>query len=87
MLLNPSEPLHRTFLALIRTVHGINDDFDKDVKSQLPVTFPIANNENGEGGEFDGVPDPVGSKIWKARCIRFSNVILKYEWERVKHAE
>ena len=72
LLLNPGEPLHRTFMALIRTHYGIKGNkFDKDVNSQLGGTF--ANDENAEER--------------KARCIRVSNAILKYEWERVKHAE
>ena len=79
LFLNPSEPLHRTFLALVRALHGIKDDFDEDVKSGMPVIFP-KDQETGH-------PKPVSAEIWKARCIRISNVILKSEWERVKRAE
>ena len=87
LLLNPEERLHRTFLALIRTAHGINDEFDEDVKSNLPVTFQFENKGNGKEGESDDDPDSVSRNPWRARCIRLSNVILKYEWERVKYAE
>ena len=79
LLLNPGEPLHRTFLALARALHGIEDGFDDYAKSAMPAIFP-KDSETGD-------PIPVSPKIWKARCIRISNVILKSEWERVKHAE
>ena len=72
LLLNPGEPLHRTFLKLIRAHYGIDDKaFDKETKSQLDDT--LAKKDS--------------AREWKARCIRVSNVILKNEWERVKHAE
>ena len=87
LLLNPEERLHRAFLALIRTAHRINDEFDKDVKSNMPITFQIKKKGNGQDGESDDVPDSVSRNPWKASCIRLSNVILKYEWERVKYAE
>ena len=79
LLLNPGEPLHRTFLALVRSVHDIDDNNDEIVRLHLPDTFP----EEAEGQESEsGNPDE-----WRARMVRLSNVILKYEWERVKHAE
>ncbi|MYK40835.1 MAG: hypothetical protein F4049_11525 [Gemmatimonadetes bacterium] len=87
LLLNPEERFHRAFLALIRTAHRINDEFDKDVKLNMPVTFQIEKKGNGQDGESDDVPDSVSRNPWKASCIRLSNVILKYEWERVKYAE
>ena len=72
LMLNPGEALHRTFLALIRTLHEIDDnEFDEETRSQLGGTFA----------------EDVSADRLKARCIRVSNVILKYEWERVKHAE
>lgn len=76
LLLNPGEPLHRTFLKLIRAHYKIDDKafdeaLDKETKSQLDET--LAKKDS--------------AKEQKARCIRVSNVILKYEWERVKHAE
>ena len=80
LLLNPGEPLHRTFLTLVRTVHGIDDGFDKKVKSCLPDTF-APKKMDGKDSES------VSLDVWKARTVRLSNVILKYEWERVKHAE
>ena len=86
LLLNPEERLHRTFLALIRTAHGINDEFDRDVKSNLPITFKIENKKKKKDGKSDDT-DSVSRNPWRARCIRLSNVILKYEWERVKYAE
>ena len=79
LLLNPGKPLHRTFLTLVRTLHDIDNGFDKIVKSRLPATFPP--KKDGKDSE------PAGPDEWKARIVRLSNVILKYEWERVKHAE
>ena len=79
LLLNPGEPLHRTFLTLVRTLYEIENGFDKAVKSRLPATFPPR--------EASKDPDLVSPDKWKERVVRLSNVILKYEWERVKHAE
>ena len=79
LLLNPGEPLHRTFLTLVRTLYEIDNGFDKSVKSRLQATFPPR-----EAGKD---PDLVTPDKWKERIVRLSNVILKYEWERVKHAE
>ena len=79
MLLNPAKPLHRTFLTLVRTLYDIDNGFDKTVKSRLPATFPP--KKAGKDPELAS-PDE-----WKERIVRLSNVILKYEWERVKHAE
>ena len=79
LLLNPGEPLHRTFLTLVRSRHDIENGFDEIVKSRLPGTFPrVAEGEDSKLASRDE---------WKARIVRLSNVILKYEWERVKHAE
>ena len=82
LLLNPGERIHRTFLTLIRKIHGIeNDYFDNPVKSRLPTIFSQSNDDKADQ------PDPVGPNPWITRATRLSNVILKNEWERVKHAE
>lgn len=79
LLLNPGERLHRTFLTLIRDLHGIDDsEFDKKPRLELGGTFAI---------EEIGDTEEAFVKKRKARCIRVCNAILKYEWERVKHAE
>ena len=80
LLLNPGEPLHRTFLTLMRTLHDIDNGFDDIVKSRLPATFPPRKKDGNDS-------EPAGPDEWRARIVRLSNVILKYEWERVKHAE
>lgn len=79
LLLNPGKPLHRTFLTLVRTLYDIDNSFDKTVKSRLPATFPPKS-----AGRH---PELASRDEWKERIVRVSNVILKYEWERVKHAE
>ena len=86
LLLNPEDRLHRTLLTLMRTLHGIYDNpLDEETKSNLQDTFP--NEKKNDSEEASDDTEEVSADTWKARCIRLSNVILKYEWERVKHAE
>ena len=82
LLLNPREPTHRTFLAVIRHMHGIDGHpLDEEVRSHLTQAFQ-PRNDGSPAGDRSLTPE-----TWVARAIRLSNIILKNEWERVKHAE
>ena len=74
--LNPSERIHRALLALVRLMSGLEvNTLDEDVLTKLsdndkPLTSATSKTE------------------WNTRkcyIIRLSTVLLKREWEQVKH--
>jgi len=80
LLLNPSEKVHRTLMALIRHAYGFDDvSIDEGVRHNLkPDVFKTAfDNDKEKKIHFEEL---------KSQIIRLSNVILKREWEQVKHA-
>lgn len=76
--LNPSERIHRALIALLRLMHGLNDDtLDQEVLKRL--------SDNNQPLSL-----PTSKKEWNTqRCyiIRLSTVLLKREWEQVKHVK
>jgi hypothetical protein len=74
LLLNPSERVHRTLMALLRHAYGF-DDAPIDEIPRLKLGLRKLDPENRpQCGEF------------KSQITRLANVTLKREWEQVKHA-
>lgn len=73
LFLNPSERVHRGFMAVARHLYGIQDLAVDDEARQaldIPLGIPLL-----------GI---AGWNMWKSRAIRLANVLLKREWELVK---
>jgi hypothetical protein len=82
LLLNPSEEVHRTLMALIRHAYGFNDFLliDAEVREGLGSDDVFQTFWKTDKNEMEHL------KVTKSRIIRLSNVVLKREWEQVKHA-
>ena len=78
MFLNPHERVHRGFMAIVRLMYWANDDdFDKEALSQL-------------GNNNKSLSRPKTYEEWKKLrpyAIRLAAVLLKREWEQVKHVK
>lgn len=75
LLMNPSERDHRALMALIRHIYGYpNVPIDEVPRKELD----IAKLDPAKRADF--------AKL-KSQMIRLSNVVLKREWERVKHVQ
>ena len=76
--LNPHERVHRGFMAIVRLMCCANDDyFDKEILSQL-------------GNNNKLLSRPKTYTEWKklrSYAIRLATVLLKREWEQVKHVK
>jgi hypothetical protein len=73
LLLNPSERDHRALLALIRHIYKFpNVPIDETPRKELNLS------KLDPTADFDTL---------KSQMIRLSNVVLKREWERVKHIQ
>lgn len=75
LLMNPSERDHRALMALIRHIYGLpNVPIDEIPRKELD----IAKLDPATSADFVKL---------KSQMIRLSNVVLKREWERVKHVQ
>lgn len=95
LMLNPSEKDHRLLTVLIRTlvVPGIKIKGDQAVAEQIEyelqglkkdLLYRLATERNLPAG----VPLPVQRDDWNdsiSYIVKLSHVILKREWERVRH--
>ena len=78
LFLNPHERVHRGFMAIVRLMYCADDDyFDKKVLSQL-----------GNNNKLLSRPETyVEWKKLRSYAIRLATVLLKREWEQVKHVK
>ena len=79
LYLNPHERVHRGLMAVLRFMHGsarIGIDDEADEKLCIPQTRRPWKNHNEDNSELE----------WRTKAMRLANVLLKREWERVKHA-
>ena len=81
LYLNPSERVHRGLMAAIRFMYGFEGiDVDKEASDELRLPrkqYPW-RNQNTASARNEWLK-------WKTKSIRLANVLLKREWERVKH--
>lgn len=73
LLLNPSEKEHRALLALLRQIHGMERIALDDAAWK---GLRLAEQNPLKKGDWEAI---------KSQIIRLSNVVLKREWEQVKH--
>lgn len=81
LYLNPRERVHRSFMAVIRFMYGFERiDVDKEAGEQLciPKTRYPWRNQNAASARDEWLE-------WRTKSIRLANVLLKREWEQVKH--
>ena len=81
LYLNPSERVHRGFMAVIRFMYGferIDVDREASEKLCLPKTRYPWRDQNTASARDEWLK-------WKTKAIRLANVLLKREWEQVKH--
>ena len=81
LYLNPSERVHRGLMAVIRFMYDFEGtDVDEEACKQLriPKTRRPRRNQDTESARVEWLK-------WKTKSIRLANVLLKREWEQVKH--
>ena len=81
LYLNPSERVHRGFMAVVRFMYGFGGiDVDREASEKLclPKTRYPWRNQNTASAKNEWLK-------WKTKSIRLANVLLKREWEQVKH--
>lgn len=81
LYLNPSERVHRGFMAVVRFMYGFEGiDVDEEAGKQLriPKTRCPWRNQDTASARLEWLK-------WKTKSIRLANVLLKREWEQVKH--
>ena len=83
LLINPGERVHRSLITIVRCMYGIHDhSSDKEVFCELRLpTSPrhqVPDNEQIAQGN---------SEELKVKATRLANVLLKREWEQVKHVK
>ena len=80
LYLNPSERVHRGFLAVLRFMYGFSrTDVDAEAGSRLciPQTRRTWRDGDGDSAMREWVE-------WQFKSMRLANVLLKREWEQVK---
>lgn len=83
LYLNPSERVHRAFLSLIRFMYGFPvTECDRKIRKKLRI----------EESRFDNMfQDRIHQQEhwnkWRIKVVRLANVLLKREWEQVKHVK
>lgn len=82
LLINPSERVHRSVIAVVRLMRGIHDH-PADRKVLQHLCLPVSpGHQRPSSREADR---KCRSEL-KDRARRLANVLLRREWERVKHA-
>jgi hypothetical protein len=75
LLINPHEKVHRALMAMIRHAYGHNKVAIDDIPREQLQLGEIDPSKKAHFGDL------------KSRIVRLSNVMLKREWERVKHIQ
>lgn len=81
LYLNPSERVHRGLMAVIRFMYGFEGiDVDKEASEKLclPKTRYSWRDQDTASARDEWLK-------WKTKAVRLANVLLKREWEQVKH--
>ncbi len=81
LYLNPSERVHRGLMAVIRFMYGFEGiDVDKEASDELRLPREQCpwRSQNTASTRNEWLK-------WKTKSIRLANVLLKREWEQVKH--
>lgn len=81
LYLNPSERVHRGLMALIRFMYCFEGiDVDKEASDELRIPREQCpwKSQNTASARNEWLK-------WKTKSIRLANVLLKREWEQVKH--
>ena len=80
LYLNPSERVHRGFMAVLRFMYGFSRaDVDAEAGAGLciPRTRRIRRNRDESSARVEWLE-------WQFKAMRLANVLLKREWEQVK---
>ena len=80
--LNPSECVHRGFLAIIRFMYRI-DGLEEDQKARDELQMDV----NIFQGTHHDCPEQRKRlwSAWNSKAMRLANILLKREWVQVKH--
>ena len=80
--LNPAERVHRGFLAIVRFMYRINE-LEEDQKARTGLGLPESplHEQQNECEPQDTY------NTWNSKSMRLANILLKREWEQVKHVK
>ena len=87
LLINPSEPLHRTLTLLLRVASGqrpVNAIDGPVLKRLKPLDLPAATPISALRWHGRTKPDADQLLVLQVYIQRLANVLLKQEWERVR---
>ncbi|MCY4129016.1 MAG: hypothetical protein OXG15_07215 [Gammaproteobacteria bacterium] len=81
LLLNPNERVHRALLTVLRFLYGMDDaKLDEMASCKLGI--------HGNRCEWRALDPKIATDSylkWRSNAMRLANVLLKREWEQVKH--
>ncbi len=81
--LNPHERVHRALMAVLRFLHGVDDrQVDETAKRKLHIS--------GNRRAWRSLDPMTAGDLWltwRSKAMRLANVLLKREWEQVKHVK
>ena len=75
LYLNPSEHVHRSFMAIVRFMFRI-DGLEVDEEAR----YWLFN----DGVQFEQMSKEMWVE-WNSKAMKLGNILLKREWEQVKH--
>ena len=89
--LNPSERVHRGFMAIICFMYRIDDCLNKEARKGLGIDDCLNEEARRKPGmckePSTKEKEEKDWKKWRTRAIRLAAVLLKREWEQVKHVK
>ena len=86
--LNPVERVHRGFLTIVRYMYridGLKEDETPRKKLGLPESSLHEQQINCEPQDIRSQQEAWST--WNSRTMRLANILLKREWEQVKHVK
>ena len=90
LYLNPSEKVHRAFVEVLRFMYGFqcSERMSPDNSRKLCIRKQLCIPESRLGWAKIGEDCAEAEwKSWQLRAVRLANVLLKREWEQVKHVK
>ena len=88
LYLNPDERVHRGFLAIVRFMYridGLKEDEMPRKKLSLPESPLQEQQKNCEPQDICSQQEAWST--WNSITMRLANILLRREWEQVKHVK
>ena len=88
LYLNPAERVHRGFLAIVRFMYRIDGlKEDETPRKKLGLPESSLHEQQKECEPQDTCKQQEAWSTWNSKTMRLANILLKREWEQVKHVK